>query len=510
MSRSPPLHSANYSKLHEHLKKASLLEAASGLLSWDMETYMPSGSGQSRSEQKAYLSELAHHALTCGKYKGLLQKLIDLETGHIQDHSLPVPIQDSLRQLRLDFLKQSKLPAAFVKRWSSATSAGIQAWKVAKKNSSFKEFLPHLKKIIDLSRKKADLLGYDVHPYDALLDLFEPGTTVASLTPLFQELRIGLVQLLKRIPVIDTRCMQGHFPHDLQKKFSKTLLPLIGIPSDQCRLDESSHPFCNSFHPTDVRLTTRILEDRVISAVSTVLHEAGHGLYENQLDPIYHGTPLGQACSMAIHESQSRFFEVFLGKSLPFWKYLYPKFQEAFAPHFNQVPLEEFYRAIHFVAPSLIRVESDEVTYNLHVMVRFECEKGLIEGSLKPQDVPEFWNDKMQQYLGIIPPNDAVGCLQDIHWSMGGIGYFPTYTMGNLAGAALFEKLQQEHPNWQSLVEKGDLGFVKSFLYTKIHRHGRRFSSHELLKQAIGEDFQTKSFFNHLDSKYQLLENLKS
>lgn len=501
----PATSSRKYKSLRDQLEKIGLLNSINMLLDWDLKTYIPAKATASRGQQQAFLSELSHKMETSRSYRSKLEALIDLESGQIKDSQLPSEIQSSLRLLRKDFLRQTKLPASFVKEFSQETSKAYSVWAQAKKENDFKAFLPYLTKIVNLCRKKADYLGYSEHPYDALLDIYEPEMTASRLKPIFSELQKGLTKLIQDIPQVDTSCLKGSFPKEKQLKLSNEILELIGLPSDYCRLDESVHPFCTSFHPTDVRLTTKVLEDNIMSCLGSVLHEAGHGLYEHQLPSEHFGTPLGSYCSLAIHESQSRFFEVFLGKTKAFWNYFYPRLQKAFPSQLGSVSQNTFYRAIHDVKPSLIRIESDEVTYNLHIIVRFECETALMEGSLAAKDLPEFWNDRIEKYLKVRPTTFSNGCLQDVHWSCGSIGYFPTYTLGNMAAASLFANFEKEHPSWESEISSGKLESVRGFLEDKIHRHGRQGTSEDLLKQAVGKGFVAKDLLNYLGKKYTSL-----
>lgn len=494
-----------YKTLVSHLEKKSTLESVAALLDWDLKTYLPAKAAACRGKQQAIISELVHKLETSRSYRQKLDVLIDIETGKIHDSSLPIEIQGALKVLRKEYLNQSKLPASFVKEHTEACSKSYAIWTQAKKNDDFKAFVPSLNRMIQLSRRKADYLGYQDHPYDAMLDCFEPGMTAKELRPLFDELQKGLTKLISKAPKVDRSCLEKKFPKETQLKLGKELLELIGLSSDYCRLDESVHPFCTAFHPTDVRMTTRVYEDDLMACLGSVMHEAGHGLYQHQLPSEHFGSPLGNYCSLAIHESQSRFYEVFLGKSPAFWSYFYPRLQAAFKSQLGSVSLDHFYRAIHRVEPTFIRVEADEVTYNLHVIVRFECELAMMEGTLEAEDIPEFWNERMEKYLGIRPQTYATGCLQDVHWSGGGIGYFPTYTLGNMAAATLFAQYQKECPSWSKEVANGDLSSAKEFLYEKIHRHGRQGSSQELLRQSCGKGFVAGDLLDYLKQKYESL-----
>ena len=347
-------------------------------------------------------------------------------------------------------------------------------------------------------------MGYSAHPYDALLDDYEPGITTAEIASLFSRLQkriTSLVKTLAKKPVDDT-FLHGTFDPAKQIAFGKIILHDMGYSMENGRLDLSSHPFSSSCHPTDSRITTRIHPTSLISNISVILHEGGHSLYEMNLPAEDYGSPLCEAISLGMHESQSRFWETRIGQSKAFWKHYLPLLQKTFKGKLDKVSLDQFFKAVNKVEPSMIRVEADEVTYSLHVIIRFELEKALIEGTLAIRDLPEAWRGKMKEYLGIIPKNDAEGCLQDIHWSMGAFGYFPTYTLGNLYAAHLFEGFEKDHPQWEKRVEKGDLLFIKDWLGDNVHRYGRQYGSKELLKKATGKEFSEKAYVNYLERKY--------
>lgn len=490
-----------YDRLVTLSKEIATWCATSALLEWDQETYMPLRALDFRSTQNSLILSHAHKLKTGAKFAKLLQSLIDLKTGRTLDPSLTPDQQAALRAWRKDYLRAAKLPSSFVKTLTVTTTQACTAWARAKKESNFKKFAPHLEKVIKLNQKKADLLGYKESPYDALLDLFEPDSTCAKLIPLFDSLKTGLKALLQRTRPTDTRFLKEHFDPHAQLEFSKTLLHAMGFIPDSFRLDLSSHPFCSPFHPTDIRMTTRVHTDDLMSNLFSTLHEGGHGLYGQNLPLEHYGTPLGEQLSLGMDESQSRFWETRIGRTRPFWHHFLPQLQTAF-PQLKNISLDEFYRAINTVAPSFIRVEADEVTYTLHIILRFEIEKMLIEGTLKVKEIPQIWNQKMQELLGITPPNDSLGCLQDIHWSLGHIGYFSTYALGNLYAAQLFETFAKHHPDWETQLSQGNLTFVRDWLHTHIHHWGRRYSPHELIERVTGQPLSEKPFLNYLNMKY--------
>lgn len=502
---------SHYQLLQDISKSAAIFSGISSLLEWDQETYMPKEGIEARSSQIEKIAGLVHKEKTSKRFGKLLSQLIDLESGQVLDATLTEPHRAALREWRRDYLRSVKLPSAFVQDFAKTGSASMHAWSVAKQKGDFKLFLPHLKKVVSLCRKKADILGYTEHPYDALVDLYEPEMKTSQLTLLFGRLKIPLTNLLKSIlarPQPDLSFLHKSYAHEKQTAFGKLLLEAMGFDKSFSRLDESVHPMCVTVHPRDIRMTTRIYPNLPLSNILSVIHEGGHGLYEAGLPTEEYGTPLCEAASLGIHESQSRLWESIIGRGLPFWRHFFPLLQEAFPEHLAAVRLEEFHHAVNLVKASFIRVEADEVTYNLHIMVRFELEKALIEGSLKPEDVPDAWNEKMRLYLGISPSSDIEGCLQDIHWSMGGFGYFPTYALGNLYAAQFFEAFATDHPDWKNQISNGNLKQLRSWLNQKIHRFGRQYIPEELCERATGKPLSEKPFVNYLEQKYKPLYRL--
>lgn len=498
----------DYTQLHQQSRQTRILIGISRHLDWDQETYMPPGAAAIRGEQQKTLAGLIHTEYTSKKFSNQLGKLIDLKTGKILGKKLTAPQEAALHQWRRDFTKAKALPKSFVEQLALLQSQSILAWRQAKKDNSFKSFAPFLEKLVGMVRKKADYLGFDDHPYDALLDEYEPGATTKAITKEFGALRKSIVELLKKInstKQVDDSFIHGNFDHDKQISFSKQILQDMGYGSEFGRLDFSSHPFSSASHPTDSRITTRLHSTSLLSCISVVLHEGGHALYEMGLPVEQYGTPLGDALSLGMHESQSRWWETRIGQSQPFWQHYLPKLKKHFDGSLNKVTFDKFYQAINKVEPSLIRVEADEVTYSLHVILRFELEKALIKGSLKIKDIPHAWNAKMKELLGLTPPTDREGCLQDIHWSMGAFGYFPTYTLGNLYASHLFAAFAKKHPDWEKKVASGDLLFIGKWLKENVHQYGRQYTSLELLKKATGKPFSADAFINYLNQKYSLI-----
>ncbi len=496
----------DYKVLHALSKNIAHLSGVFSLIEWDQETYMPENAIQARSEELEILAGMIHEKKTSKTFQKSLEKLIDLKSGKILQNFLTPREKKALLRWRRDFIHEIALPKSFVEEFASLVSQSRMAWSVAKKENRFQDFLPFLKKIIELSRKKADLLKYKEHPYDALLDEFEPGSTTRGISKEFDKVKQPIQNLLKTIlekKAVDNHFLLEKFSPDLQLSFGKEILSAMGFFSKKMgRVDFSSHPFTSSAHPSDCRITTKVGEKSLMNNISVMLHEGGHALYEMGLSEKDFGSPLGQAVSLAVHESQSRFWEIFIGQSKPFWSFYFPKLQKTFKK-LKKVSLEEFYAAINKVQPSLIRVDADEVTYPLHVILRFEMEKSLIEGKLKAENIPEAWNEKMFSLLNITPKTDTEGCLQDIHWAMGSFGYFPSYLLGTMYAAHLFNHFTKTHSLWKKRVLTGDLLFIRDWLHDNIYRYGREYDSLELLKKATKTPFTSESFIQYLEDKYR-------
>jgi carboxypeptidase Taq len=501
-----------YSQLLDFSRMTSLLASVESLLDWDQETYMPKEAIHFRSIQIEMLASLVHKNRTSKTFSKLLNQLIDIRTGEIKDSSLSSSKVRALKEWRRDYIKAIKLPNAFVKQFAKTTSTAVHAWKSARHHNDFREFLPHLEKVVSLCRKKADILGFQEHPYDALLDLYEPGMKTSILTSLFCKLKLQLTQILKGIsgsPSIPHEFLRCRCPKYKQLAFSHLILKTMGFHENTSRIDQSAHPFCSPLLPNDIRMTTRFNPEDPFFSIFAVLHEGGHGLYALGRPKEEFGSPLSESLSLGIDESQSRWWETLIGQSFSFWEYFFPLLQKEFSEHFHSIHLDEFYRAINHIKPSLIRIEADEITYNLHILLRFEIEKGLIEGSLKTSDIPDVWNEKMRNYLGISPEFDGEGCLQDIHWSLGLFGYFPTYTLGNLYASQFFEIFEKSFPYWQERVAKGELGFIREWLRENIHQYGRQFSPTELCMNITGKSLSEEAFIKYLNTKYKNLYHLE-
>ncbi|KAF4515814.1 hypothetical protein B566_EDAN000049 [Ephemera danica] len=476
---------------------------------------MPTGGGEARAEQIAVLQGIAHDKLISPDIERLLATTVDPATGQAIDQPGDLwdePSRSLLREIWRDFSRAKKLPSDFVVTLSRETSLAQQVWAEAKSRNTFRQFLPNLRTVLALKREEADYLGYQTSPYNALLDVYEPGATIATLQPLFTQMKARLVPLLKRVTQspnqIDDSILRHSYDQTRQLEFGRLVLTAMGYDFERGRLDLSAHPFTTSFHPTDVRVTTRVHERELQSCLFSCLHEGGHGLYDQGLDPRYFGTPLGESVSLGIHESQSRMWENCVGRSRAFWQFFYPVLQQTFPHQLRSIDEEHFYAAINCVTPSFIRVEADELTYNLHIMLRFEIEQDLIEGRTQPDDLPGIWNQKMQDYLGITPPTDAEGVLQDVHWSFGAFGYFPTYTLGNLYSVQFFEQAQLEVPHLDQEIAVGQLLGLRRWLEQKIHRWGRMFTPNHLAQRVTGTGLNPEPFLTYLEKKYGELYQL--
>lgn len=504
---------AAYQQLVEKSKHIAIYSSIQSLLGWDQETLLPEDSINYRSKQLETLAGFIHERRTCPEFGALLSQLINVKTGHLLAQDLTKEQATCVKHWQRDYLQLTKLSADFVKELTNVTSSAIHAWGKARQEKNFQAFAPHLKKVVTLMRQKADLLGYKEHPYDALLDLYEPGMTTQEVSALFNDLKSGLTALLRKIqtkPQPKTDFLYKHYGKQEQEALCKKLLEVMGFSPHNHRLDESKHPFCSEINPGDVRMTTRYEENNLLFGLSATIHEGGHGLYDLGLPAEHYGTPLCEAISLGIHESQSRFWETMIGQSYPFSEYLFSLLQQRFPTQLELETVDSFYAAVNFVGPHMIRIESDEVTYGLHIILRFEIETALMDGSIEVEDIPKLWNQKMHEYLGVTPHHDAEGCLQDIHWSMGGIGYFPTYTLGNLYGAQMFNTFKRAFPQWAELARKGDVKLIRNWLKDEVHCHGKQYSAKELIEKISGKPLSSEDYLLYLQTKYTALYNLDS
>lgn len=494
-----------YQELFAHSKNISVYSSINALLNWDQETYMPQGAIDIRSAQISLLSKLIHKEKTNPSFAKNLFSLISEETGKISSTDFNKDERRVLELWREDYIKNKKLPEDFVEKFSEVTSRSTQAWIEAKQKDDFQLFSPHLEKVIELSKQKADLLGYQDHPYDALIDTFEPGMDTKTLDTTFSYLKKHLTQLLTKIekkPQPEDHFIYDHYEHADQLKVSDELMKLLHLPSQYSRLDESAHPFTLGIHPQDTRFTTWVKSNNVLSNIFGTLHEAGHGLYELGLPMDHYGTPICEAASIGIHESQSRFFETFIGKSQAFWKHFYPILQQTFSKQLSSISFDSFYKAVNIAKATKIRVEADELTYCLHIILRFELEKQIISGELSIQDIPEAWKDKAKELLHLEIKSDAEGCLQDIHWSMGGFGYFPTYALGNIYAAQMFEILKNDLKNWEEELADGSLSSILDWMKVNVHQRGRYYLPEDLVKNITKKELSSEPYAKYLEQKF--------
>ncbi len=500
----------DYKSLLEHSKSIHRFESIMTLLHWDQETYMPPGGISARSDQLAELSHLVHEKKTARSYEQLLGKFVNLNTGTLKGKRLTKDQEVCIREWHKHYCRNTKLPSAFIKAFSQLTSEASQIWAMAKKANNFKLFAPFLEKIIRMNREKTEILGFEDHPYDALLEAYEPCMTVARVSRIFGALQKELKSLLKKIgskKPVESRFLSRAVDDAVQADIGQWIAGAMPVDPGYTRLDVSSHPFSLALHPKDSRITTRYLKNSFLSNIFSVLHEAGHSMYEMGLPSEHWGTPLAEPVSLSVHESQSRWWETLIGRSFPFWKRMYPQLQKK-VPFLRTVSLDTFYRAAHHVAPTFIRVEADEVTYGLHVILRFEIEKQLISGNLSVSDLPDAWNEKFRELFGLTPPTVAQGCLQDIHWSLGDFGYFPTYALGNMLAAQFFTAFEKEHRDWDKQLAKGDFSFVRQWLKKNVHAHGKRYNTDELAKRITGKGLSEEAYCQYLKRKYSEIYDL--
>jgi len=501
---------ARLAELKRRLLEISDLNCAGAVLNWDQATYMPKGGAVARARQGATLSRLAHEKFT----DPALGRLLDGLAGFAQ--SLPDTSDDAslVRVVRRDYDKATKVPADFVARWSEHGSSSYDAWTRARPANNFAAMRPFLEMGLEFSRAYAEYLRPYAHLADPLIDELDEGMTVASVRALFAELRNELVPIVRAIaeqPAADDACLRGQFPEAKQLAFGLRVIARFGYDFDRGRLDKTHHPFCTKFAPGDVRITTRVRENEIGEALFSTLHEAGHALYEQGVSASYEGTRLGFGTSMGVHESQSRLWENVVGRSRAFWEHFYPQLCDAFPEPFGQVPLEAFYRAINKVERSLIRTDADEVTYNLHIMLRFGLELDLLEGRLKVKDLPEAWRTRFEADFGLAPPDDRDGCLQDVHWYAGTVGgAFQSYTIGNILSAQFHAAALKACPEIPQQIAHGEFDSLHGWLKQRLYRHGRKFKPDDIVKRATGKAMTIKPYLAYLRAKYGELYALPS
>jgi carboxypeptidase Taq len=487
-----------YSDYKAKMQKIADLKYASALLQWDQETYLPPKGGDIRGRQIATLSEIAHEKFTDEKLGSLLNELLSKEgLSDSQKRNVELSLYD--------FNKSKKLPSAFVRQMSEAVNKSFHAWIQARKENSFAIFQEPLHHIIELKKQEADLLGYEHHPYNALMNDYDRGLTVATVDALFTALKPQLLQLLDKIrlaPQPDDSFLHQHFDKDKQWALGMEILRRMHFDFDAGRQDISEHPFTTNFNNNDVRVTTRIDENDFANMLWSCLHEGGHALYEQGLPTEEYGLPLSEYCSLSIHESQSRLWENCIGRGLPFWKHNFQQLKDTFPQQFNNTTTSQFYKGINKVQPSLIRTEADELTYHFHVKIRYEIEKQLIDGTISAKDIPAIWNESYKKYLGLTVPDDKRGCLQDVHWSHGSFGYFATYSIGSLYAAQLYAAILQQKPSVLEEIATGNNLTILNWLQQHIYKFGRYYTSEDLCRKATSQTLNSQFFMDYATKKY--------
>ncbi|MGL6073528.1 MAG: carboxypeptidase M32 [Fimbriiglobus sp.] len=487
-----------YAELLTRTRELAVLQSCSAVLGWDQQTYLPSGGAAFRGDQLQLLAAMCH------------EKATDPRLGELLANLQGVAAEDdwataNVREAAHAYNRAVKLPKRLVEELAKVTSDAHEAWAVARRESNFALFQPHLEKIVALKREEANAVGFTTEAYDALLDEYEPGATAQEIEGIFAGLTKSLVPLIQHVSQSGRKPRPGllerDYPIDRQRWFAESAASAIGFDFTQGRLDTTTHPFCSGMGPGDCRLTTRYNPRFFNEAFFGVMHEAGHGIYEQNLPRERWGQPAGVACSLGIHESQSRLWENQVGRSESFWNSFYPRLRQAFPGTLEDVPVVDFLFAINEVKPSFIRVEADEATYNLHIVLRFELERALLSGNLQVADLPGAWNERFHKLFGLVVPSDREGCLQDIHWSFGGLGYFPTYTLGNLYAAQFMTTASMQISGLDDAIRHGDFSGLKSWLTANIHQHGRRVRASELCLGATGHLLDSAEFTAYLREK---------
>ncbi len=496
--------SEKYEKFMQKTAELADLGHAQALLGWDQETYMPARGTALRARSQGTLAGISHERLTHPDYVALV--------GDLQEADLDADQAVNVREVERSQRRALKIPKDLVVELRQTESLSHEAWVEARQKADFSLFAPWLKKVLELQKQVAHLVGFEGAMYNAFLDVYEPHARAEEIAPVFAQLRQRLVPLVEGIAATGKRPAKGvldrEFSISAQEVFGRKVMADMGFDLGAGRLDIAVHPFCQGLSPSDVRLTTRYSTDNLAESLFGTMHETGHGLYEQGLPAEAVGTPLCQSISLGIHESQSRLWENMIGRSRPFWQHYLPQLREHFPEQLATVDLDAFYAAINQVETSLIRVEADEVTYNLHILLRFELEMEMVEGRVEVDDLPAAWNQRMEEYLGIRPPDDAQGVLQDVHWSLGLLGYFPTYTLGNLYAAQFFARAQRDMPGLMEQVEAGELGELKSWLNGNIHALGRRLTAGKLVREVTGEALSADYFIDYLEGKFKPLYDL--
>ncbi|MES2431551.1 MAG: carboxypeptidase M32 [Bacteroidota bacterium] len=487
-----------YTAYKTKMQKIADVKYASAVLQWDQETYLPPKGNDFRARQLATLTEIAHEQFIDEKLGNLLNELLSKD-------GLSATEQKNVQLSLEDYNRNKKIPAPFVRKMSEKITQAYHAWVKAREQNSFTGFQQPLHDLIELKKQEADLLGYQHHPYNALMNDYDKGLTVNIVDNIFSNLKPQLLTLLNEIknrPQIDNSFLFQHFDKDKQWEFGIEILKRIGFDFEAGRQDLSVHPFTTNFNNADVRVTTRVDENDLGNMTWSCIHEGGHALYEQGLPGEQYGLPLGEYCSLSIHESQSRLWENCVGRGLSFWQHNLPLLKTFFPQQLNNSSVDQFYMGINKVEPSLIRTEADELTYHFHIMIRYEIEKMLIEGSISTKDIPAYWNEHYEKYLGVTVPDDKRGCLQDIHWSHGSFGYFATYSLGSMYAAQLYAAILKENMSLEEEIRNGSTNSILNWLRQHVHQSGRYFLSEDLCKKATNEPLNPTHFIDYATKKY--------
>lgn len=491
--------------LKERLGEVADIDRAASVLSWDQQVNMPPGGNEARGRQLATLSKIAQEKFITDEVGRLIDDLKQELNGADTDGAALV------RVAARNYDKARRVPPSFIAEQAIVTSKAFEAWMEARSKSDFSIFQPHLERVVELVHQYISFFPAGEHPYDTLLDNYEPGMKTAEVKAIFDGLRPKQVKLIKAIASsrqVKDDFLFKKFNEKKLNQFGEEVITYFGYDWTRGRQDKAPHPFQTTFSVNDVRITTRYEDDNPLATLFSTMHEAGHAMYEQGIKPAYERTPLAGGTSLAVHESQSRMWENLIGRSLPFWEHFYPSLKKLFPSQFDDVSLKTFYKAINKVEPSLIRVNADEATYNLHIMLRLELEIGMVEGTIAVRDLPEIWNIKMREYLGVTPPDDAKGVLQDIHWSYGAIGYFSTYALGNLVSVQLWEKINKDIRHLDEQIRKGDFSGLLAWLRKNIHEHGQKYQPQTLVERVTGSRISPAPYVRYLTKKYSEIYGL--
>ncbi len=492
----------NLKKLRATYQEISQLSGIMALLGWDQQVYMPKAGVEGRANQMALLGGIIHDKATSEEAGKVIYDLV----SEIPDLDADDELAREVKLTKKAYDRETKIPKELVIEAAILGAQAHSAWLEAKQTNDYAKFEPFLKKTVNLNLRIVEFFKPYDHPYDVLLDNYEPGMKKVEVQAIFDALRPRQVEILQKIAAseqVDDSMFKKDFPIENQKRVNTFITRLMGLPSDRTRLDETEHPFTTEFDLDDVRITTHYHSNQVLSAFMSTVHEGGHALYELGMNRAWKETALGQAISLGVHESQSRLWENMVARSYPFWEFVYPLMQMEFPTQLENVSLEQAWRAVNKVSPSFIRTEADEATYNLHIMLRMELEIAMLDGKLDTKDLPEAWNERMRDYLGVVPPTDTLGCLQDVHWSGGMMGYFPTYALGNLISAQWWDQLRKDLPNTDDQLRQGKFRDILDWLVTHVHSAGSRYDTQDLLQRVTGESLNPDHYIKYLSDKYQ-------